>query len=93
MIEQSKYSDGLEAYKAERYDQIKIYVAKGARAIVKDLAAAEGRSVSDYIRELIQADAKKRGIDVSAAFFAGGGYIDALRLTAALDGQQLAPWT
>ena len=62
-----------QRYNEKHYDQLKIHVAKGARNIVQQLAAAQGVSMAEYIRSLIIRDAAAHGIDVRAEL--GGGVV------------------
>lgn len=90
MIEMySSQTEAIEAYKREHYDQVKVYVGKGARAQIKALAYASGMTVSEYIRHLIIKDAKQRGIDLNTCIGGGGG--DPVTAAIAL-GQLSAPW-
>lgn len=77
MIQQHrKYRTRQKAeYNQQNYDQCKIYVRKGGRDVIQQLAAASGQSMADYIRTLVIRDAKRRGLDVTAALGGGGGRV------------------
>ena len=61
-----------QRYNEGAYDQCKIYVRKGGRDVIQQLAAAAGMSMAEYIRHVIIKDAARRGIDVRAALGGGG---------------------
>lgn len=77
-----------DRWNRNHYDQVLIRTAKGGREAIRVLAAAKGKSVSEYIRGLIIADAARderfKNADISA-FLGGGGVtnINALRAAAA----------
>ena len=61
-----------QEYNKYAYDQCKIYVRKGGRDVIQQLAAAAGMSMAEYIRHVIIRDAARRGYDVRAALGGGG---------------------
>lgn len=68
-----------QRYNKYAYDQCKIYVRKGGRDVIQQLAEAAGMSMAEYIRHVIICDAARRGYDVRAAL--GGGGVDAVTST------------
>ena len=66
-----------DRWNRNHYDQILIRTAKGGREAIQVIAAANGKSVSEYIRGLIIADAardrKLANVDISAILGGGGG--------------------
>ena len=46
-------------YNAANYEQIQIRVKKGNKERIKEYAEAQGKSMNEYIAELIEADMKK----------------------------------
>lgn len=67
-----KYKKNVE-YQRKNYDQICIRVGKGQRDFIADLAAAECRTVANYIKHLIIQDAQKKGKNPDISAFLGGG--------------------
>lgn len=51
----------------ERYDRINLTVPAGMKATIKSWAAAEGKSVNEYINGLINEDLKKKGGIITSA--------------------------
>lgn len=68
----NKYAKNVE-YQRKNYDQICIRVGKGQRDFIADLAAAECRTVANYIKHLIIQDAQKKGKNPDVSAFLGGG--------------------
>lgn len=81
-------TEAKQRYNETHYDQVKIHVVQGGRAIIQQLAAASGMSMAEYIRHCIISDAQRRGIDVTAALGGGGA---PSTITALID-QLSAPW-
>ena len=46
-------------YNRKAYDRINIIVKKGQRQIIKDFAAAQGKSLNRFICDLIEAEMNK----------------------------------
>lgn len=46
-------------YNKEKYDQVVIMVPKGGKAAIKNIAKRKGKSVSEYVRDLIREDNKE----------------------------------
>lgn len=46
-------------YNKEKYDSVTIVVPKGEKDVIKQAAKERGKSVSEYIRDLIKADLEK----------------------------------
>lgn len=55
-----KYSDAQKEatarYNKKSYDRIDVVVKKGQRQIIKDYAAAQGKSLNRFICDLIEAE-------------------------------------
>lgn len=60
-------------YNAKNYEQVKIYVARGGRTALQQIADARGMSMAAYIRHLIIADGADVCPDVSTLLGGGGG--------------------
>lgn len=60
-------------YNAKNYEQVKIYVARGGRTALQQIADARGMSMAAYIRHLIIADGRDVCPDVSTLLGGGGG--------------------
>lgn len=74
-----------DRYNRKNYDQILIRTGKGGREAIQTMAAARGKSVAEYIRGLVIADAAKDGANGEiSALLGGGGNIKELRGTLAL---------
>ena len=43
-------------YNAKTYDEIKVRVQKGAKAVISDYAAAKGKSTNGLVNELLEAE-------------------------------------
>ena len=58
-----KYSDAQKEatarYNKKTYDRIDVIVKKGQRQIIKDYAAAQGKSLNRFICDLIEAEMNK----------------------------------
>ena len=58
-----KYSDAQKEatarYNKKTYDRIDLIVKKGQRQIIKDFAAAQGKSLNRFICDLIEAEMNK----------------------------------
>ena len=58
-----KYSDAQKEatarYNKKAYDRIDVIVKKGQRQIIKDFAAAQGKSLNRFICDLIEAEMNK----------------------------------
>ena len=58
-----KYSDAQKEatarYNKKAYDRIDVVVPKGQRQIIKDFAAAQGKSLNRFICDLIEAEMNK----------------------------------
>ena len=58
-----KYSDAQKEatarYNKKAYDRIDLIVKKGQRQIIKDFAAAQGKSLNRFICDLIEAEMNK----------------------------------
>ncbi len=56
----AKYSEAqkkaVAKYNAKTYDEIKIRVKKGAKAVISDYAAAKGKSTNGLVNELLEAE-------------------------------------
>ena len=80
-------SEVKDRWNRSHYDQVLIRTAKGGREAIQLIAAAHGKSVSEYIRGLIIADAARderfRNVDISA-FLGGGGDITEIRAAVGL---------
>ncbi|WP_405382665.1 ribbon-helix-helix protein, CopG family [Phascolarctobacterium sp.] len=50
---QSQYING---YIKEKYDRINLTVPAGQKAVIEKQAAAAGKSINEYIRDLIRKD-------------------------------------
>ena len=81
-------TEAKQRYNEQHYDQVKIHVVQGGRAIIQQLAAATGMSMAEYIRHCIIADAQRRGIDVRGALGGGGASSTITELIEQLSG----PW-
>ena len=59
-----KYSDAQKEatarYNKKTYDRIDLIVKKGQRQIIKDFAAAQGKSLNRFICDLIEAEMNKQ---------------------------------
>ena len=59
-----KYSDAQKEatarYNKKAYDRIDVIVKKGQRQIIKDFAAAQGKSLNRFICDLIEAEMNKQ---------------------------------
>ena len=57
---QLKYSDAQKEatarYNKKTYEHIDIVVKKGQRQVIKDFAAAQGKSVNRFILDLVEAE-------------------------------------
>ena len=58
-----KYSDAQKEatarYNKKAYDRINIIVRKGQRQIIKDFAAAQGKSLNRFILDAVDAEMKR----------------------------------
>ena len=58
-----KYSDAQKEatarYNKKTYERIDVVVKKGQRQIIKDFAAAQGKSLNRFICDLIEAEMNK----------------------------------
>ncbi len=56
----AKYSEAqkkaVAKYNAKTYDEIKIRVHKGDKAVISDYAASKGKSTNKLINELLEAE-------------------------------------
>ena len=56
----AKYSEAqkkaVAKYNAKAYDEIKIRVQKGAKTVISDYAAAQGKSTNGLINELLEGE-------------------------------------
>lgn len=43
-------------YNAKAYDEIKVRVAKGSKAVISDYSASQGKSTNKLINELLEAE-------------------------------------
>ena len=43
-------------YNAKAYDEIKLRVQKGAKAVISDYAASQGKSTNGLVNELLEAE-------------------------------------
>ena len=61
--ESMKYSDAQKEatarYNKKAYDRINVIVKKGQRQIIKDFAAAQGKSLNRFICDAIEAEMNK----------------------------------
>ena len=57
-FDQNKY---INDYIKEKYDRINLMVPAGMKPVIKTQAAAEGKSVNEYINDLINEDLEKKG--------------------------------
>ena len=59
-----KYSDAQKEatarYNKKSYDRIDVVVKKGQRQVIKDFAAAQGKSLNRFICDLIEAEMNKK---------------------------------
>ena len=59
-----KYSDAQKEatarYNKKTYERIDVVVKKGQRQIIKDFAAAQGKSLNRFICDLIEAEMNKQ---------------------------------
>ena len=60
---QAAKNQAKQKWNAEHYDQLKIYIRKGGREIIKQIAQNEGLSAAEYIKRLVIKDAKSKGIN------------------------------
>ena len=56
----------------KHYDQIAYHCKIGGKEYIKQLAAASGKSMADYLRTLVIQDAQKKGRNDIVEFFGGG---------------------
>lgn len=63
------------AYNAANYEQVKIYVARGGREALQEIAAARGMSMAAYIRHLIIQDGSDVRPDIRSTLGGGGGHL------------------
>lgn len=58
-----KYSDAQKEatarYNKKAYDRINIIVKKGQRQVIKDFAAAQGKSLNRFILDAVEAEMNK----------------------------------
>lgn len=56
----AKYSEAqkkaVAKYNAKSYDEIKIRVYRGNKAVISDYAAANGKSINGLVNELLEAE-------------------------------------
>lgn len=62
-----------QKYNEKNYDQVKLYVYKGGRDLIKQLAELQGLSMAEYIKHLIIADATEQNVADAAKILGGGG--------------------
>lgn len=59
----AKYSDAQKEatarYNKKAYDRIDLIVKKGQRQVIKDFAAAQGKSLNRFIMDLVEAEMNK----------------------------------
>ena len=59
-----KYSDAQKEatarYNKKSYDRIDVVVKNGQRQVIKDFAAAQGKSLNRFICDLIEAEMNKK---------------------------------
>lgn len=53
-------------YQKANYDDIKVRVTKGKRDIIKNYAESIGKSLNEYINDLIVSDMEKNGVELRA---------------------------
>lgn len=63
-FDQNKY---INDYIKEKYDRINLMVPAGMKLVIKSWAAAEGKSVNEYINGLINEDLEKKGGTITSA--------------------------
>ena len=63
-FDQNKY---INDYIKEKYDRINLMVPAGMKPVIKSWAAAEGKSVNEYINGLINEDLEKKGGTITSA--------------------------
>ena len=58
----AKYSEAqkkaVAKYNAKAYDEIKVRVSKGQKAVLTEIAASQGESVNGYAKKALQAKIK-----------------------------------
>lgn len=56
----AKYSEAqkkaVAKYNAKAYEEIKIRVSKGKKAVISDYAASKGKSINGLVNELLEAE-------------------------------------
>lgn len=45
-------------YNAKAYDEIKLRVSKGKKEVIQDVAASQGKSTNEYVKNAIQSKIK-----------------------------------
>ncbi len=56
-----------ERYNKKTYEDIRIRVRKGQKAIIQTRADAVGKSINSYMVDLVRNDLSEQGIDLEAA--------------------------
>ena len=59
-------------YNAKNYDKVQFYIRKGGHDMIALLADDAGMSIAEYLRHCVIAEARARGIDVTAELGGGG---------------------
>lgn len=54
-------------YQKANYDDIKVRVTKGKRDIIKNYAESIGKSLNEYINDLIVSDMEKNGVELRSS--------------------------
>lgn len=57
----------INDYIKEKYDRINLMVPMGTKSVIKSWASAEGKSINEYVNNLITADLEKKGGTVTSA--------------------------
>lgn len=76
-------------WNAKNYDRVSVFVAKGSRDILKEIAESRGMSVNGYIRHLIVADNPEIR-NISALLGGGGRLTPEEAIAAIIDGFSIA---
>ena len=56
MAEGTAQTRAKNKYNAKNYDSLRIVVQKGAKAVISDYAASQGKSTNGLVNELLEAE-------------------------------------